>query len=159
MRRSTEAVRRSAGILVFRRAAAGPEVLLGHMGGPLWARKDARAWTLPKGLLDADEAPEAAARREFWEETGLALTAALTPLPPVRASGKILLIWLAEADLDLAGFVSNPFEMEWPPRSGRTITAPELDRVAYWGPDDARRLIVAGQLPVLDAALAVVAAS
>jgi predicted NUDIX family NTP pyrophosphohydrolase len=146
-------MRRSAGILVFRRAAEGPEVLLGHMGGPFWAGKDAQAWTIPKGLVEADEPPEAAARREFLEETGLILDAPLTPLPPMRASGKQLLIWLAEADLDLAAFASNTFEMAWPPRSGRTTTAPELDRIAYFGVDESRRLIVAGQRPVLDEAM------
>ncbi len=147
---------RSAGILVYRRAADGPQFLLGHMGGPFWARRRARAWTVPKGLLEAGEPPEAAARREFGEETGLVVDAPLTPLAPVRASGKTLLIWLAEADLDLSRFVSNPFEMEWPPRSGRTVAAPELDRIGYFGADDARRLIVAGQLPVLEAAVAAV---
>ena len=147
-------MQRSAGVLVFRRSDAGPEVLLGHMGGPFWARKQERAWTIPKGLIEEGEPPEAAARREFLEEAGLALDALLTPLAPVRASGKQLLIWLAEADLDLAGFVSNTFELEWPPRSGRTITVPELDRIAYLGVDEARRLIVAGQSPVLEEALA-----
>jgi len=150
-------MQRSAGVLVFRRSDAGPEVLLGHMGGPFWARKHERAWTIPKGLIEEGESPEAAARREFLEETGLALDALFTPLAPVRASGKQVLIWLAEADLDLAGFVSNTFELEWPPRSGRTITVPELDRIAYLGVDEARRLIVAGQLPVLEGALALAA--
>jgi predicted NUDIX family NTP pyrophosphohydrolase len=146
-------MQRSAGVLVFRRAAAGAQVLLGHMGGPFWARRHERAWTIPKGLIEAGESPEAAARREFLEETGLVLDAPLTPLTPIRASGKILLIWLAEADLDLANFSSNSFEMEWPPRSGRTISAPELDRIAYFGADEALGLMVVGQVPVLEAAL------
>jgi 8-oxo-dGTP pyrophosphatase MutT (NUDIX family) len=83
---------------VFRRAAAGTEVLLGHMGGPFWARKHERAWTIPKGLIEADVSPEAAARREFLEETGLVLATLLAPLTPIRASGKTLLIWLYLAD-------------------------------------------------------------
>ena len=144
---------RSAGVLVFRHAATGAEFLLGHMGGPFWATRQERAWTIPKGLIEAGEASDAAARREFLEETGLVLDAPLTPLRPVRASGKTLLIWLTEADLDLAGFASNTFDMEWPPRSGRSIAAPELDRVAYFGADDTRRMIVAGQSPVLEEAL------
>lgn len=147
-------MQRSAGVLVHRRGPGGVEFLLGHHGGPFWARKDDAAWTVPKGLVEPEEAPDVAARREFLEETGLILDAPLTPLEPIRASGKLLLIWLAEADLDLAGFTSDTFEMEWPPRSGHTISAPELDRLAYHGVEEARQLIVKGQRPVLEMALA-----
>lgn len=143
----------SAGVLVMRRGPAGPEFLLGHMGGPFWAKKDEGAWTIPKGLLSEGEDAEAAARREFLEETGLKLEAPLQPLEPVRASGKLLKIWLAEADLDLKPFTSNEFQLEWPPRSGRTVTAPEFDRIAYHPAEDALRLIVRGQRPLLEAVL------
>lgn len=146
----------SAGVLVARRGTAGAEVLLGHMGGPFWANKTEGAWTIPKGLAAEGEAAETTARREFLEETGLVLDADLRPLEPVRASGKLLVIWLAEADLDLEGFASNTFEVEWPPRSGRIMTAPELDRIAYLPAEDALRLIAKGQRPILEAALRMV---
>ena len=121
-------MRRSAGILLYRLVAvgseAGFEVLLGHMGGPFWARKDAGAWTIPKGEYGADEDPLAAACREFVEETGVALrTTAFTDLGEVRQSGgKVVRAWAIEGDLDPAAAVSNTFEMEWPPASGRMAT-------------------------------------
>jgi predicted NUDIX family NTP pyrophosphohydrolase len=144
---------RSAGVLVFRRREGGVDLLLGHMGGPFWAKREEGGWTIPKGLIDAGEAAEDAARREFREETGLEAPAALVPLTPLRASGKILAIWLAEGDLDLSGFASNAFEIQWPPRSGRTITAPELDRIAYLPAEEALGLVVEGQRRVLEEAL------
>lgn len=140
-------------MLVWRRAAEGPQFLLGHHGGPFWAGRNEGAWTIPKGLIEADEADEVAARREFLEETGLAVEATLARLTPVRASGKVLLIWLAEADPDLAAFSSNVFEVEWPPRSGRTRSYPELDRIAWWSAADALRLIGKGQRPILQEAI------
>jgi predicted NUDIX family NTP pyrophosphohydrolase len=117
---------KSAGLLVWRRGADGPQFLLAHPGGPFWARRDAGAWSIPKGLIDEGEDPLAAARREFAEETGLTVSGDFTPLAEARLkSGKTVLCWLVEADLDLAGFCSNSFEMEWPRGSGRRITAPE----------------------------------
>lgn len=125
---------RSAGLLVWRAGRAGPEFLLAHPGGPFWARRDAGAWTIPKGLIDAGEDPLAAARREFLEEIGIEVTGAFEPLADRRLkSGKTVQAWLVEADLDLAGFRSNTFEMEWPRGSGRRITVPECDRAAYFG--------------------------
>ena len=124
---------KSAGLLVWRRAAAGPEFLLAHPGGPFWAKRDDGAWSIPKGLVDAGEDPLAAARREFAEETGLAVSGAFERLADRRLkSGKTVMCWLAEADLDLAGFTSNSFEMEWPRGSGQVITAPECDRAEYF---------------------------
>ena len=125
---------RSAGLLVWRTGPAGPAFLLAHPGGPFWARRDAGAWTIPKGLIDAGEDPLAAARREFFEEIGIEVTGAFETLADRRLkSGKTVVAWLVEADLDLASFRSNSFEMEWPRGSGRRITAPECDRAAYFG--------------------------
>ncbi len=138
---------RSAGILLFRRAGAGVEVLLGHMGGPFWARRDAGAWSVPKGEYEPDEEPAAAARREFEEELGLpAPTARLLDLGAVRqAGGKIVTVWAAEGDLDPGAVVPGTFEMEWPKGSGRTGVFPEVDRVAWFGLEQARDKLVAGQ--------------
>jgi predicted NUDIX family NTP pyrophosphohydrolase len=147
--------RRSAGVLVFRRAAGaggGVEVLLGHMGGPFWARKDAAAWTVVKGEVEPGEPDEAAARREFTEELGLPVPRGRwLPLGEVRQSGgKVVAAWALEADLDPATMVFGTFTMEWPPRSGTLREFPELDRVAWLRLADAREKIVRGQLPLLD---------
>jgi predicted NUDIX family NTP pyrophosphohydrolase len=124
--------------LVWRAGPAGPEFLLAHPGGPFWARRDAGAWTIPKGLSETDEQPLAAACREFLEEIGIVVTGAFEPLADRRLkSGKTVLAWLVQADLDLASFHSNTFEMEWPRGSGRRINAPECDRAAYFGEAEA----------------------
>jgi predicted NUDIX family NTP pyrophosphohydrolase len=145
--------RTSAGILLWRRAdGGGVEVLAGHMGGPFWARKDDRAWSIPKGEHGPDEDPLAVARREFREETGSPVPAAdLTPLGQVRQSGgKVLTAWAGEGDLDASATTSNTFELEWPPRSGRVQEFPEIDRTAWLPVDLARQKLVAGQVPLLD---------
>jgi predicted NUDIX family NTP pyrophosphohydrolase len=144
--------RRSAGILLFRRRGGRLEVLLGHMGGPFWSRKDAGAWTVVKGEYGPDELPEAAARREFQEELGLPPPAGeLAPLGEVRQSGgKVVTAWALEGDLDPAAVVPGTFEMEWPRGSGRRATFPELDRVAWLDVATAAAKIVAGQRPLLD---------
>ncbi|MFE7270954.1 NUDIX domain-containing protein [Streptomyces sp. NPDC057623] len=144
--------RRSAGLLLFRRTDAGLEVLLGHMGGPFFARKDAGAWTVPKGEYEPDEPAWEAARREFREELGLAPPdGAAVPLGEVRQTGgKIVTVWAVEADLDPATVVPGTFRMEWPPRSGRTQEFPELDRVEWLGVDRAREVIVRAQAAFLD---------
>ena len=129
---------RSAGLLVWRAGPAGPEFLLAHPGGPFWARRDAGAWTIPKGLIDEGEDPLAAARREFLEEVGIDAAGDFVRLADRRLkSGKTVLAWLVEADLDLAGFHSNTFEMEWPRGSGRRISVPECDRAAYFSEAEA----------------------
>ena len=142
----------SAGLLLFRRAGGRVEVLLGHMGGPFWARKDARAWTIPKGEYAAPEEPLAAAVREFTEEVGQPPPPGPdVPLGEVRQrGGKVVAVWAREGDLDPAAGVPGTFTMEWPPRSGRLGEFPEIDRVAWWPLDEAAERIVAGQRPVLD---------
>lgn len=147
------AAKRSAGLLLHRAGPGGTrELLLAHMGGPFWARKDERAWSIPKGEHGRDEEPLAAARREFTEELGLPVPEGpLLDLGEVRQrSGKTIAAWALEADLDPDTVVPGTFEMEWPPRSGRIQTFPEVDRVAWVGPDDARRLLVLGQVPLVD---------
>jgi predicted NUDIX family NTP pyrophosphohydrolase len=148
----------SAGIVLFRRVGAALEVLLVHPGGPFWAKKDDGTWSIPKGLVDADEDRLAAARREFAEETGLLPTGDATALGTFRQpGGKIVAAFAIEGDLDLAGFRSNSFEMEWPPRSGRMAAFPEADRAGWFAVEEARRKVVKGQLPILDALVATLA--
>lgn len=144
--------KRSAGLLLFRHTADGLEVLLGHMGGPFFAKKDAGAWTVPKGEYEPDEPAWEAARREFQEELGLAPPdGEALPLGEVtQTNGKIVTAWAVEADLDPATVVPGTFRMEWPPRSGRTQEFPELDRVEWLGVDRAREIIVKAQAAFLD---------
>ncbi|WP_370934748.1 NUDIX domain-containing protein [Amycolatopsis sp. cg13] len=144
-------VRRSAGVLVFRRGAAGVEVLLAHMGGPFWAKKDLAAWSLPKGEIEEGEAAEVAARREFAEELGVPVPAGeWVALGEVRQSGKVVTAWAVEGELDPAQVVPGVFEMEWPPRSGRTQEFPEVDRVEWFSLEVAREKLVKGQRGFLD---------
>ncbi|RFU19791.1 NUDIX domain-containing protein [Geodermatophilus marinus] len=144
--------RTSAGVLLWRRGPdGGVQVLLGHMGGPFWARRDDGAWSVPKGEYAAGEDALAAARREFEEELGSPVPAAeLVPLGEHRASGKLLALWAAEGDLDAAACRSTTFPLEWPPRSGRVQHFPEIDRAAWFGLAEARTKLVRGQLPFLD---------
>jgi predicted NUDIX family NTP pyrophosphohydrolase len=143
---------RSAGLLLYRRTDHGPEVLLAHMGGPFFARRDAGAWTVPKGEYESDEPSWDAARREFQEELGLAPPEGeAVPLGEVRqAGGKIVTAWAVEADLDPAAIEPGTFTMEWPPKSGRVLEFPEVDRVAWFGLDRAREVIVRAQTAFLD---------
>ncbi len=144
--------RTSAGILLYRLRPAGPEVLLGHMGGPFWMNKDDGGWSIPKGEHGPDEDPLAVARREFAEELGAPVPAQdLVPLGTLRVtSGKLLAVWAAEGDFDAATAQSNTFTMEWPPRSGRVQEYPEIDRAAWFGLAEARSKLVKGQVPFLD---------
>ena len=144
--------KRSAGLLLFRHTDGGIEVLLGHMGGPFFARRDAGAWSIPKGEYEPDDPAWDAARREFQEELGLAPPdGEALPLGEVRqANRKIVTVWAIEADLDPATAVPGTFTMEWPPKSGRTQEFPELDRVEWFGLERARAVIVKAQAEFLD---------
>jgi predicted NUDIX family NTP pyrophosphohydrolase len=141
----------SAGILLYRRAVNGTEVLLGHPGGPFWQHKDVGAWMVPKGEIAPDEEPEQAARREFEEELGMPAAGVLQPLGRIRQrGGKWVDAFALEGDFDPAALRSIMFEMEWPPRSGRIAAFPELDRVAWFALPEARRHILASQSVFLD---------
>ena len=128
------------------------EVLLAHQGGPFWIKKDLGHWTIPKGEVEPGEELEAVARREFQEETGHEVgDVQLVELGQIRKkSGKVVFAWGAKGDLDPSTAVSNSFEMEWPPRSGRTQSFPEIDRVEWFDLDEARRKLKAAQVPFLD---------
>lgn len=142
----------SAGLLVWRRREGVVEVLLAHPGGPYWARKDLGAWSLPKGEHGPDEAPLEAARREFAEELGLpAPDGPVLELGSVRQrGGKTVTAFAVEGDLDPDAVVPGTFPLEWPPRSGRTQDVPEVDRVAWFGLDEAAERLLAGQRPLLE---------
>jgi predicted NUDIX family NTP pyrophosphohydrolase len=142
----------SAGILLHRTGPSGPEVLLVHPGGPFWAKKDAGAWSIPKGEHDDAEDPQACALREFAEETGSApAPGELRDLGAVRQkSGKVVQAWALEGDIDPEGVRSNTFELEWPPRSGRRQAFPEVDRAAWFSVADAREKINPAQAAFLD---------
>lgn len=140
----------AAGLLLFRHRP-GLEVLLVHMGGPFWAKKDEGAWSIPKGEIADGEDPLSAARREFEEETGARPPGECLPFDPVRqASGKVVHAWAVEGDFDPAALRSNTFSMEWPPRSGRRQEFPEVDLADWFSIENARRKIVKGQIPLLD---------
>jgi predicted NUDIX family NTP pyrophosphohydrolase len=142
----------SAGILMWRR---GPdrvvEVLLGHFGGPIWAKRDAGAWAIPKGLVEPEEDLEACARREFEEELGVKPEGNLTPLGRIRQKGgKWVHAYALEGNLDASAIVSNVFTLEWPPRSGRLQAFPEIDRAAWFTIADAREKMLPSQRAILD---------
>ena len=143
--------KRSAGILAYRWKDRRLEVLLGHPGGPYWNHCDQGAWSILKGEYEESENPEAAARREFMEESGWTLSVPLEPLGEIRQrSGKIVTAYAAEADFDPATLRSNVFEMEWPPNSGQMQSFPEVDRAGWFPLQQAREKIVEGQIPFLD---------
>lgn len=143
---------RSAGILLYRWREDRVEVLLGHPGGPYWARKDEGAWMVPKGALEPGEASVDAARREFSEEVGPMPDGIPVPLITVRQNGgKVVEVFALQGDFDPAAMVSSEFELEWPPRSGKMQRFPELDRVAWLDLVEADRLILKSQQPVLAA--------
>ena len=141
----------SAGILLFRRTRGLLEVLLAHPGGPLWKNKDEGSWSIPKGEYGDDEDPLTAARREFLEETGVAVAGEFIPLGEIRQrSGKIVTAWALERDLDPAAIHSNTFSLIWPPRSGKLQEFPEIDRVEWFSFDAARSKINPAQAELLD---------
>ncbi|MGD0618686.1 MAG: NUDIX domain-containing protein [Bryobacteraceae bacterium] len=144
-------MKRSAGLLMFRRRAGGVEVLLVHPGGPFWTKKDLGAWSIPKGEYREDEAPFAAALREFEEETGIAPKGEFIPLGELRQpGGKLVTAWAFKGDCDPAAISSNLFSMEWPKGSGRIQEFPEIDRGEWFTIDDARRKILKGQAGFLE---------
>lgn len=144
---------RSAGLILYRLTGGRLEVLIGHMGGPFWAGRDEAAWSIPKGLYDDTESAREAALREFEEELGIrAPDADYELLGEFRQpSGKLVTVYIAEADLTLGTIVSNTFSIEWPPRSGRTQDFPEIDDAAWLDLPTAREKLVKGQRPILDA--------
>ena len=142
----------SAGILLFRNRPTGVEVLLVHPGGPFWAKKDEGAWSIPKGEAEAGEDLIACARREFAEETGLSVDGEFIALGAFRQpSGKTVAAWALEGDFDPGALKSNTFELEWPPRSGKTAEFPEVDKAEWFDLESAERKILAGQRPILAA--------
>jgi predicted NUDIX family NTP pyrophosphohydrolase len=147
--------KRSAGILLYRRNGPGIEILLGHPGGPYWSKRDAGAWSIPKGEIEDGEDPRACALRELAEELGPACALAgpgeLIELGSVRQrAGKLVEAWAGEGEFDPAAIQSNSFEMEWPPRSGTMHEFPEVDRAGWFSPEQARQKILPGQAPFID---------
>jgi predicted NUDIX family NTP pyrophosphohydrolase len=144
--------KKSAGLLMFRRSPDGTQVLLVHPGGPFWVNKDLGAWTVPKGEYDDSEDALEAAKREFAEETGFPVSGPFLPLGSLKQrSGKTVSVWAFESDCDPAVLVSNTFEMEWPPKSGRKASFAEVDRAAWFSLGEARERLAKGQVGFLDA--------
>jgi predicted NUDIX family NTP pyrophosphohydrolase len=141
----------SAGLLLYRKRSGSLQVFLVHPGGPLWSKKDAGAWSIPKGLVDQGENPLAGAKREFREETGFTITGQFIPLRPVKLrSGKVVQAWAIESDCEPGMIKSNTFLMEWPPRSGRQQEFPEVDRAAWFDIREAKQKISQGQTDLLE---------
>jgi predicted NUDIX family NTP pyrophosphohydrolase len=140
----------SAGLLLFRRGAAGLELFLAHPGGPFWSHKDAGAWTIPKGVIEPGEDPLAAARREFEEETGVTPTGPFLPLGSIRQkAGKEIHAWAWEGDAEPDRVTSNLTQTEWPRGSGRWLTFPEVDRCGWFGPETAREKLNPAQAELI----------
>jgi predicted NUDIX family NTP pyrophosphohydrolase len=151
-RQCCEVAKTSAGILLFRRRPEGLQVLLVHPGGPFWAKKDAGAWSIPKGLADEGEDLLAAAKREFLEETGMAVEGEFLDLGAhQQPGGKTIFAWALEGDFDPASLTSNAFSIEWPPHSGRMAQFPEVDRAAWYSIDEALKKVNKGQTPIIAA--------
>jgi predicted NUDIX family NTP pyrophosphohydrolase len=148
---SIMAVKKSAGILIYRFMNKQLQVLLAHPGGPLWKNKDAGAWSIPKGEFADDEDPLEAANREFTEETGIALYGGFTELTPVKQkSGKLVYAWALEFDIDASAVQSNVFEMEWPPKSGKLKRFPEIERAEWFSVEEAKQKILPAQASFID---------
>jgi predicted NUDIX family NTP pyrophosphohydrolase len=153
-------MRVSAGILLYRRSPDGLQVLLAHPGGPIFQKRDNGHWTIPKGEPDPDEPLVEAARREFGEEIGLPVPdGSLRDLGSItQKGGKVVHAWALEGDVDPEAARSETFDMEWPPRSGKTKTFPEIDKVAWFALDEARRRVKDTQIPLIDRLEAALAA-
>ncbi|MEO5593026.1 MAG: NUDIX domain-containing protein [Chitinophagaceae bacterium] len=144
-------MKKSAGILLYRRIKTTLEVLLVHPGGPFWKNKDEGSWSVPKGEFNADEDALVAATREFEEETGFNCSGDFVALAPVKlASGKIVYAWALEKNIDAGKIRSNEFEMEWPPKSGNQQRFPEIDKAQWFSPADAKKKINASQAAFID---------
>jgi predicted NUDIX family NTP pyrophosphohydrolase len=144
------AKKKSAGLLLFRHTDQ-LEILLVHMGGPYWEKKDDGAWSIPKGEFEENEDPLNAAKREFAEETGTVPVGDFIPLEPIKQpSGKLIYAWAVNAEFDLSTLRSNVFTMEWPPKSGKQQEFPEIDRAAWLTPEIAKRKILKGQASFVD---------
>ncbi|MDP9040342.1 MAG: NUDIX domain-containing protein [Bacteroidota bacterium] len=142
--------KKSAGILVFRMNLGVPEILLMHPGGPYWAKKDAGAWSIPKGEVNENETEREAAEREFKEETGINLTGKFIELEPIRQSNKIVYAWAVEQDIEAAQIKSNLFEMEWPPKSGKFRSFPEIDKAEWFPANEAKIKAIKGQVALIE---------
>jgi predicted NUDIX family NTP pyrophosphohydrolase len=146
-----KAAKVSAGILVYRLSANGPEVFLVHPGGPFWAKRDLGSWSVPKGEVEGDEDLLEAAKREFHEETGARIEGEFIELAALRQpSGKVVRVWAVEGEIDASSITSNTFSIEWPPRSGETREFPEIDRAEWFTLPEARDKLLVGQRPLLD---------
>lgn len=136
---------------MYRRVGAGIEIFLVHLGGPFWAKKDAGAWSFPKGEYGAGEDPLSVARREFHEETGFEVDGDLLALEPIKQrGGKVIRLWAVEGDVDADAIRSNTFSLEWPAKSGRQQEFPEIDRAGWFSPQEAKRKLVPGQTGFVD---------
>ena len=143
--------KKSAGILLYRFIDTSPEVLLVHPGGPFWAKKDIGAWSVPKGEFDKDEEPLKAAIREVREELGIEVAGDFIELSPQKQrSGKIIYAWALQQDIDTENIISNTFQLEWPPKSGKMITIPEVDKAAWFSLLEAKIKIIPGQIPIIE---------
>jgi predicted NUDIX family NTP pyrophosphohydrolase len=143
--------KKSAGLIMFRRKAGALEIFLVHPGGPFWARKDPGCWSIPKGEYQEEEDPLEAAQREFFEETGIRASGEFRQLAAIRQpSGKMIIAWAFEGDCDAGSVKSNTFSLEWPPKSGKQVDFPEVDRAAWFGVELAREKILKGQLGFID---------
>jgi len=143
--------KKSAGLLLYRFINSSPEVLLVHPGGPFWVNKDLGAWSVPKGEFDQDEEPLTAAIREVKEELGIDVSGDFIELMPAKQkSGKIIYTWGVAHNFNPEDIISNTFELEWPPKSGKTIVIPEVDRASWFNIEDAKRKIIPAQIPIID---------
>ena len=149
-------MKKSAGILLYKRTKSKLEIMLVHPGGPFWKNKDEGSWSIPKGEFNDDENALDAAKREFEEETGFSCNGDFTALSPVKLkSGKIVYAWALEKDIDITNIKSNEFEMEWPPKSGKQQRFPEIDKAAWLSPAEAKQKINASQSVFIDELLAI----
>jgi predicted NUDIX family NTP pyrophosphohydrolase len=143
--------KKSAGILLYRLINGSLEVLLVHPGGPFWVNKDIGAWSVPKGEFEREEEPLTAAIREVKEELGIQVSGQFMELAPAKQkSGKVIYTWALDQDIDASNITSNTFELEWPPKTGRTMLIPEVDKAAWFKLEEARIKIIPGQVPILD---------